>query len=512
MLLSVPYALKAADSETLGGLPASAFMLATPLSTANPQAAGNVSPTTVTPAAASVTGSGTAHYLPLWIGATSLGNSVLFQSGSGSSAKLGINTTAPTATLDVKGPVTFHGPLNFPAINTANSSSGSNSQPETLVASVFNGNTQTAVNEKFRWQAEPVNNNQGNASASLNLLFGQGTLTPAETGLKIASNGNITFAHGQTFPGTGPGTITGVAAGTGLLGGGTTGAIMLNIDNTKVPLLNAANTFTQSQTVGGNLSATGVVTGSAYQIGSRLFAFGSNSASNSFLGFAGNTTTTGTTNVGVGSDALYDLTTGFSNTAAGVDSLYFDTTGFRNSGFGTESMNQNTTGFSKTAIGYQALMTNVDGDNNTAIGDSALANLTGHGSNTAVGTGALLPSLDGAANTAVGFEAGYNFHGTFNTFLGYKAGFDLEANLSNATAITSAVLTDLAVGFLPESALQPGMRVISEDKRLPRLRDAQIALMRASHGYGGIYDALATHIVTAMGNLDSMEPLQVAAE
>ena len=35
---------------------------------------------------------------------------------------------------------------------------------------------------------------------------------------------------------------------------------------------------------------------------------------------------------------------------------------------------------------------------------------------------------------------------------------------SNAMAITSAVLTDLAVGFLPESALQPGMRVISEDK------------------------------------------------
>ena len=47
---------------------------------------------------------------------------------------------------------------------------------------------------------------------------------------------------------------------------------------------------------------------------------------------------------------------------------------------------------------------------------------------------------------------------------------------SNAIAIASAVLTDLAVGFLPESALQPGMRVIAEDKDLPRLRDAEIAL------------------------------------
>lgn len=83
---------------------------------------------------------------------------------------------------------------------------------------------------------------------------------------------------------------------------------------------------------------------------------------------------------------------------------------------------------------------------------------------------------------------------------------------SNAIAIASAVLTDLAVGFLPESALQPGMRVISEDKDLPRLRDAQIALMRASHAYGGIYDALANHIVASMGNLDGKDALPVAAE
>ena len=35
----------------------------------------------------------------------------------------------------------------------------------------------------------------------------------------------------------------------------------------------------------------------------------------------------------------------------------------------------------------------------------------------------------------------------------------------------------------------------------PPLNDAQIALLRASHAYGGIYDALATHIVESMGNL-----------
>ena len=83
---------------------------------------------------------------------------------------------------------------------------------------------------------------------------------------------------------------------------------------------------------------------------------------------------------------------------------------------------------------------------------------------------------------------------------------------SNALAIASAVLTDLAVGFLPESALQPGMLAIAEDKNLPRLRDAEIALLRASHAYGGIYDALARHIVTSMGNLEVNDPLPIAAE
>lgn len=83
---------------------------------------------------------------------------------------------------------------------------------------------------------------------------------------------------------------------------------------------------------------------------------------------------------------------------------------------------------------------------------------------------------------------------------------------SNATAISSAVLSDLAIGFLPESALQPGMRVISDDFGLPRVGDAQIALMRASHAYGGIYDALASHIVQSMGNLETALPDTEAAE
>ena len=58
-------------------------------------------------------------------------------------------------------------------------------------------------------------------------------------------------------------TITGIKAGTDLTGGGTTGAVTLNLDTTKVPLLNAANTFFGTQTVNGDLSASGTLAGSS---------------------------------------------------------------------------------------------------------------------------------------------------------------------------------------------------------------------------------------------------------
>jgi len=253
LLLSVPYALKAADAETIGGLPPSAFLLAPPPGTAtpNPTVQSTASSAALAPA---LSGTGMANYLPLWTGTTALGSSVLYQTGTGGTAKIGINTTTPATALDVKGAATLRGNLSFPATGTATAAAGKNSQPLSFTASVFNSSSTTPVNQNFRWQAEPVGNNTVTATGSLNLLFAQGTGAYAETGLRLGHDGVITFAPAQNFPGTGPGTITGVTAGTALTGGGTSGAVKLNVDKTKVPLLAAAtNNFTGNLNVGGGL-------------------------------------------------------------------------------------------------------------------------------------------------------------------------------------------------------------------------------------------------------------------
>jgi hypothetical protein len=214
LLLSVPYALKAADAETVGGLPASAFLLAA-ATTANATAtATSVGANSVsTSAPPSVSGTGATDFVPLWLNTTgSLGNSVLFQSGTGATAKIGINTTTPATTLDVVGGTTVRGTLSLPATGNATASAGKNSQPLNLAASAFNKTIGTPVKQAFQWQAEPIGNNTATTGGSLNLLYASGSNPPAETGFKVASNGRIAFAAGQTFPGTGTATSVGLSA------------------------------------------------------------------------------------------------------------------------------------------------------------------------------------------------------------------------------------------------------------------------------------------------------------
>src|SRR5215469_9101038 len=259
MLLSVPYAMKAGDAQTVGGLPASAFALAKPaapssLNTPSSLSGASSILTPALPCASGATntvttdGTAIAGLIPKFNPAASgsapcnIEPSQITDNGT----NVGIGTTAPAAKLDVSGSATVRGTLNLPATGASTATAGKNSQALTLTASSFkNGTGGGAVNQNFLWQAEPRGNNTAVPSGTLNLLFGSGKI-PTETGLKISSNGIITFAPGQTLPTiVGNENVTGNLSATGSLSGASA--------NFTGPV------STGNETVNGNISTTGSI-------------------------------------------------------------------------------------------------------------------------------------------------------------------------------------------------------------------------------------------------------------
>ena len=242
LLMSVPYAMKAADAATLGGLPASAFALVG----SNGVAAGTT-PGTATPDAGTTvtTTGGTANKVAKFSGSNTIVNSSLYDNGT----EVGIGTTSPTSTLTVAGTLTMNGPVLVNPTATATSSTAYDSQQLKFYASAYNSSSKAVNTPHFIWQAEPTGNNTSSPGTTLNLLAATANNGAAETGFYLNSNGTIHFAAGQTFPGgSGAGTITGVTAGTGLTGGGTSGKVTLSVNTGTVPTLSGANSFTGSNT------------------------------------------------------------------------------------------------------------------------------------------------------------------------------------------------------------------------------------------------------------------------
>lgn len=117
MLVSVPYALKAGDAETLGGKPVSAFMLAgeegNPGSSiaSQPTTSGSSSKGLKQPRSsaalttATIVGAGTANFLAKFLDASTIGDSVLYEN----MGNIGVGTTAATERLQVNGNIRLAG-------------------------------------------------------------------------------------------------------------------------------------------------------------------------------------------------------------------------------------------------------------------------------------------------------------------------------------------------------------------------------------------------------------------
>jgi len=289
LLLSVPYAMKAGDSEMLGGRPASAFVLAdsqyslaqpaygTSTASANSQvgsqipapSSGAVLNSSPQAACSSITsdGTATANQITKFTSACNIENSAIFESGG----NVGIGNTSPAGKLDVSGSAFIRGSLSalggaiFPPAGTATPSGGFVSFPLDLEASSYNTGSSGPVSYIFRWQADPVGNDTSTTGATLNLLYGiSGNVS--QTGLSVAQNGILTFAPGQTFPGAGGGgTVTSVGTGAGLTGGPITNSGTISIPSAGVTNAMLANSTIKvvagtGMSGGGTMALGGTVT------------------------------------------------------------------------------------------------------------------------------------------------------------------------------------------------------------------------------------------------------------
>jgi hypothetical protein len=220
LLVSVPYALKAADAATLGGLPASAFALAgtnLPAIAATLRANATVIPdanSTVT------TPGGKAGYLPVFTGAATVADSILFSTSTG----VGVGDVPnSTAVFDVNGKSIWRGLLNVSRAGTATASKGFDSYALFFQGSSYNSSSKSQSLPEFQLQVEPTGNNTSSPAGTFNVLYNNNGGVPTETGLFINPNGTIHFAPGQTFPGGGGGGAAFCIASSGGFGnGGTT--------------------------------------------------------------------------------------------------------------------------------------------------------------------------------------------------------------------------------------------------------------------------------------------------
>ena len=115
--------------------------------------------------------------------------------------------------------------------------------------------------------------------------------------------------------------------------------------------------------------------------------------------------TSGKNNIAIGEYSLRDNTTGNDNIALGNGTLLLNTTGNSNFGFGTNALRNNTTGNNNIAMGATALFNNTTGLDNVALGAGALFNNTIGTNNIGLGTNSLRTNTTGKDNVALGSTA-----------------------------------------------------------------------------------------------------------
>jgi hypothetical protein len=455
LLVSVPYAFKAHEADTLGGLPASAFVQAAP---SDASGSGSSVAGTAVNALGGVASAGSAPngnggsgkfptrpctvipgYITYWDSTGALCASQLIQLGNGN---VGIGTKVPSTKLEVGGAITAD---LWYDITTAES-------PFLSIG----------------WPGPP---NPDNQNTWLGLQAGgQGILTTDTgtmntftgytagfgntTGYQNSCYGNAACLHNLTG-------IENVAVGAG--------AGFRNTDgnsNVYVGFDAAWGSFIGSH--GSNNTITGWESGFNNSASNNVFygyksGFANTTATqNTFLGYqAGVANKTGTDNVFIGYQAGFTNTTQGENTFVGTIAG-LNSNAIKNTFIGYAAGSSTNAGYRNTAVGYDAFRSNTTGTLNACFGDNAcynIVNSTNGSENTCLGTGACSSTnglfTSASNNICVGFGACNQENNVNNNIEIGNSGPDLEGNGPNTIIIgqqglqTAAYLAGITPGPPP---------------------------------------------------------------
>jgi len=277
-----------------------------------------------------------------------------------------------------------------------------------------------------------------------------GTCPAAQLMTGVNQDGSVTCA---SVTGGGGGDITGVTAGTGLVGGGVTGDVTVAVSFAGPgSSANAAHSDHTHQlgagdNVGvgpGTLGASGGTANTA--LGVLAMQDHASGNENTAVGYAAlGDSTTGVRNVALGAFALRSVLTGGDNVAIGSHALQSSTVSGLTA-VGANAMRANTTGAGSTAVGASALVNNTTGAANTAVGNSALSGSTTASRNTAVGNGALVLNQTGHDNVAVGYLALFTNTAGGNTAVGTESLLNSTSGTGN-TSIGSSAMRSNTTGY-----------------------------------------------------------------
>ncbi len=359
LIVSVPYAFKAHEAETLGGRSATDFVLANGANSSGNSAAGNqVSSTT----SSSTTNTKT----PASDGPTQFSGSTTNQIVSVTQTGTGwaVNATAPTNAI----------------VGTATATTGTTLGVQGIVSSPGGYGVYGLAN---------VATGGIGVKGNSNSTSGTGV-----RGTETSTSGATTGVSGYVASTTGTAGVFNNAGGGKILSGQNTGVEKFSVDGNGN--VNAASAY---QIAGNDVVAAGndslfLGVGAGSHTTGRYNAFCGDlagatttvGASNTFTGYkAGFTNTTGTANSFYGWQVGFSNITGLYNTFAGDNAGYNNTTGSYNNFFGHKAGYGNTVGQNNTFLGQYSGYLNTTGSDNAFFGESAGYNNTTGGSDVYIG-------------------------------------------------------------------------------------------------------------------------------